>query len=87
LKDVTSSRAVLLHELARPDCGILGPLVNRGPEFTALLADAGHALLLRPGDVILRPNHGLERTAMHSVFHAGGELAYGLSFALREDAP
>jgi len=86
LKDVTSSRSVLLHELAQPDCGILGPLVNRGPEFTALLADAGHAVLLRPGDVILLPNHGLERTAMHSVFHAGGELAYGLSFALREGA-
>jgi hypothetical protein len=76
---------VLLHELARPDCGILGPLVNRGPEVTCMVADAGHAVLLGPGDVLLLPNHGLERTAMHSVFHGGGEIAYGLSFALRED--
>lgn len=87
LKDVASRRAVLLHELGRPDCGVLGPLVNRGPEFTALLADAGHAVLLGPGDVLLLPNHGLERTAMHSVFHAAGEVAYGLSFALREVLP
>ncbi|MEM7305661.1 MAG: hypothetical protein AAF682_03270 [Planctomycetota bacterium] len=85
LTDVASSRAVLLHELAQPGCGLLGPLVDRGPEFTTYLADAGHAVLLSPGDVLLLPNHGLDRTAMHSVFHAGGEIAYGLSFGLREE--
>jgi hypothetical protein len=59
--------------------------VNRGPEFTAWLADAGHAALLGPGDAILLPNHGLRRTAMHSVFCAGEEVAYGLSLAIRSD--
>jgi hypothetical protein len=72
-------------ELARPACGALGPLVNRGPEFTAWLADAGHAAVLRPGDAILLPNHGLSRTAMHSVFCAGDEVAYALSLAIRAD--
>jgi len=59
--------------------------VNRGPEFTAWLADAGHAAILAPGDAILLPNHGLTRTAMHSVFCASDETAYGLSFAIRAD--
>jgi hypothetical protein len=85
LVDVTAARGVLLRELALPGCGALGPLVDRGPEFTALLADAGHAILLSAGDVLLLPNHGLERTAMHSVFHGGGPVAYGLSWGLRED--
>lgn len=72
-------------ELARPGCGALGPLVDRGPEFTAFLADAGHAAVLGPGDAILLPNHGLERTCMHSVFCAGDEVAYSISLAMRPD--
>jgi hypothetical protein len=72
------------RELTRPGCGSLGPLVDRGPEFTALLADAGHGLVLEPGDVLLLPNHGLDRTCMHSVFCASvDEVAYGLSAAVR----
>jgi len=72
------------RELTRPGCGALGRLVDRGPEFTALLADAGHALVLGPGDVLLLPNHGLSRTCMHSVFCASEEeVAYGLSTAVR----
>jgi hypothetical protein len=74
-----------LAELAKPGCGALASLVNRGPEFTAWLADAGHAVLLSPGDAILLPNHGLRRTAMHSVFCAGDEVAYALSLAIRSD--
>lgn len=77
----------IVRELAKPDCGSLGRLVNRGPEFTSFLADAGHAYVLRPGDVLLLPNHGLERTAMHSVFCAGDDPAYGLSTAIRETSP
>jgi hypothetical protein len=79
----------LVTELALPGCGELGPLVNRGPEFTSFLADAGHAWILDPGDAILLPNHGLEhgleRTAMHSVFCAGDETGYALSLAIRPD--
>ncbi len=72
-------------ELARPGCGALGPLVDRGPEFTAFLADAGHGAVLREGDAILLPNHGLEKTCMHSVFCAGDEVAYSISLAMRPD--
>jgi hypothetical protein len=75
----------LLRELARPSCGSLAAFVNRGPEFTAWLADAGHGAILSPGDAILLPNHGLARTAMHSVFCASEEVAYGLSLAIRAD--
>jgi hypothetical protein len=76
-------RRALVAELARPGCGEFGPIVDRGPEFTALLADAGHALVLHEGDVLYLPNHGLSRTAMHSVFNASSEPSYGLSVAIR----
>jgi hypothetical protein len=77
----------LLSELGKPACGFLCGLVNRGPEFTAWLADAGHAALLSPGDAILLPNHGLTRTAMHSVFCASDDTAYAISLAIRADRP
>lgn len=75
----------LLGEISRPGCGELCGLVNRGPEFTSFLADGGHAAVLEAGDVILLPNHGLLLTAMHSVFCADDERAFGLSLALRAD--
>jgi hypothetical protein len=74
-------------ELGKPGCGRLGPLVGRGPEFTALLADAGHAFVLEPGDGIVLPNQGLECTCMHSVFCASQETTYGVSMAVREAQP
>jgi len=74
----------LMRELAKPGCGSLGRLVNRGPEFTTFLADCGHAYILGPGDVLLLPNHGLDRTALHSVFCAGEETGYALSMAVRD---
>lgn len=77
--------AGLRRELALPGQGELGALLNRGPEFTAFLADAGHGWLLRAGDVILLPNHGLESTCMHSVFCASDEATYALSLAIRSN--
>lgn len=73
----------LVRELGLPGCGRLAQLVNQGPEFTGLLADAGHAWVLEPGDAIVLPNAGLRRTAMHSVFCASDAPTYGLSIALR----
>lgn len=78
--------ARLRGELAKPGCGALAALVNRGPEFSGFLADAGHAYLLGPGDGILLPNHGYEATCMHSVFCASPEAGFGLSLALRSSA-
>ena len=75
-----------LEEIARPDCGRFEPIVNRGADFTPLLVDAGHAVVLRPGEALVLPNHGPERTAMHSVFCASEELTYGLSVGIRADA-
>jgi len=77
----------LERELSKPGCGILGALVNRGPEFSSFLADAGHAYVLHPGDVLLLPNHGYSCTAMHSVFCAGEDPGYALSMAIRDIDP
>ncbi len=82
VRNAASTRTTSLTELAAPNCGVLGALVD-APEFTACLIDAGHAVLLRPGDVLLLPNHGLERTAMHSVFCASETPGYALSVGLR----
>jgi hypothetical protein len=71
------------NEIALPGQGALGPLLNRGPEFTSFLADAGHAHVLEAGDVILLPNRGLHATCMHSVFCASEETGYSLSLAIR----
>lgn len=78
-------RGPFLAELALPGCGLFAPVVNRGPEFTCTLADAGHAFFLHPGDALLMPNHGFERTTMHSVFCASPGLTYGLSLAIRDE--
>lgn len=82
---LVKDRERLVSELALPGQGCLGPLVNRGPEFTSFLADAGHAFVLEAGDVILLPNHGPRATCMHSVFCASDETAYSLSLAVRPD--
>ena len=74
---------LVMKTLSEPGCGILGPLVNYGPDFTALCADAGHAFVLAPGDVICLPNHGYSSTCMHSVFCAGDEPGFSLSLAIR----
>lgn len=77
----------LMRELGLPGCGRFAALVNRGPEFTDYLANAGHAAILEAGDVILLPNYGLARTAMHSVFCADDEPTYAISAALRQVRP
>ncbi|MDF1837822.1 MAG: hypothetical protein P1V35_08140 [Planctomycetota bacterium] len=76
----------LRRELGRPGGGELSGLIHAAPEFTALCADAGHAFLLGPGDGLLMPNHGLEKTVMHTVFCASPGPTYAISTALREDA-
>ena len=80
LSDPARARA----ELAAPGGGELGQLIDQGPEFTSLLADAGHGYVLSAGDVILLPNHGFEQTCMHSVFCAGDEAGFSLSLAIRD---
>jgi len=85
LQQLVADDEGLVRELGLPGCGRLAQLVNHGPEFSSLLADAGHALLLHAGDALLLPNHGPELTAMHSVFCAGEETGYSLSLAIRSE--
>lgn len=84
-RDMVDDKERLVSEIGLPGQGRLGPLVNRGPEFTSFLADAGHAYVLSPGDVILLPNRSLRATCMHSVFTASSDTGYSLSLALRPD--
>jgi len=83
LRELVEDPFALADELGRPGQGRLGPLVNRGPEFTALLADLGHGALLRAGDAILLPNSGWRSTALHAVFCAADGPNYALSLGLR----
>ncbi len=83
LKKILKGGRFVYGELEKPGCGRLGRIVNHGPEFTSLLADAGHGFIMRPGDVLVLPNHGLGHTAMHSVWCASENPAYSLSLALR----
>ncbi|QDU83457.1 hypothetical protein Pla163_05560 [Planctomycetes bacterium Pla163] len=83
LETLRHDRFALLEELGLPGQGRLGALVNRGPEFTAFLADLGHAAVLRAGDAILLPNNGWRSTALHSVYCASNASNYALSLGLR----
>ena len=73
-----------LRALARSDAGALRPLVHGCLEFTGFLIDSGHVAVLRPGDAIALPNHGLERTAMHSVYCGSEGPNVGFSIGLRQ---
>jgi hypothetical protein len=68
----------LRAELRQPHGGVLRGLLNRGPEFTSFLADAGHAYLLLPGDVLLLPQHAAEHCAVYSCFGVDELPAHGL---------
>ncbi len=84
-QELVREPALVQRELGLPGAGRFSALVNRGPEFTSFLADAGHAAVLSAGDAIVLPNHGLTHTALHSVFCASDETAYSLSLAIRLD--
>ena len=79
----TRSRAAFEAELAEPGQGRFGALIGH-PEFTAFLADCGHALLVEAGDALVLPSHGLTRCALHSVWCASDGPTYALSAALRQ---
>ncbi len=79
----TLDEAPCMRALARSDAGPLRPLVHGCLEFTGFLIDSGHAAVLRPGDAIALPNHGLDRTAMHSVYCGSAGPNVGFSIGLR----
>ena len=85
LLPILSDEERLREELGQPGCGKFASLVNLGPSFTAWLADSGHACLLKPGDGIMLPNHGVHHTCMHSVFCVSDHTTYAISMAVRLD--
>jgi hypothetical protein len=70
-------------ELRQPGGGALRALLERGPEFTSFLADAGHAYLVLPGDVLLLPRHAAEHRAVYSCFGVDALPALGLWTSLQ----
>lgn len=62
----------------------LEALLNRVPEFSRQLVEAGYAYILQPGDVILLPQQDIEHCCWHSVFCLDDFAGEALSFAVRE---
>ena len=85
LHPIRTDEELLREELGKPGSGKFASLVNLGPSFTAWLADSGHACILRAGDGIMLPNHGVHHTCMHSVFCVSDHTTYGISTAIRLD--
>lgn len=59
-------------------------VLNRVPEFSRQLVEAGYAYILQPGDVILLPQQDIEHCCWHSVFCLDDFAGEALSFAVRE---
>jgi len=80
---VAGDRAALEELLNRPDSGPAEQLLNRTPAFSQQLVEGGHAFILRPGDVILLPQHDAVHCAWHAVYCLDECPGEALSFAIR----
>lgn len=76
-------RARLSQALDDGDHDGLEILLNRCPAFARRLIERGHCYLLRPGDLILLPQHDAVRCAWHAVFCLDDFIGEALSFAVR----
>lgn len=83
LRRLAADRQALAAHLDEAEHELAEALVDREPAFFRQLIEHGHAYVLRPGDVLLLPQHSLDDCVWHSVICLGGEEGEGLSFALR----
>lgn len=83
LLTLAAERARLSQALDDGGDDALEALLNRCPAFTRRLVEHGHCYLLRPGDLILLPQHDAARCAWHSVFCLDEHAGQALSFAVR----
>lgn len=83
LSNIIGERESLARVLDAGDHDALEALLNRCPAFTRQLVEHGHCYLLRPGDLILLPQHDAEHCAWHTVFCLDDFLGEALSFAVR----
>ncbi len=81
--NIIGERESLAQTLDAGDHDALEALLNRCPAFTRQLVEHGHCYLLRPGDLILLPQHDAEHCAWHTVFCLDEFLGEALSFAVR----
>ena len=78
-----ADRMRLSQALDDGDSDALEIVLNRCPAFTRRLIEHGHCYLLRPGDLILLPQHDAARCAWHTVFCLDDYVGEALSFAIR----
>lgn len=78
-----ADRMRLSRALDDGDNDALEILLNRCPAFAQRLVEHGHCYLLRPGDLILLPQHDVARCAWHTVFCLDDFVGEALSFAVR----
>ncbi|MEK7322681.1 MAG: hypothetical protein AABZ84_06345 [Pseudomonadota bacterium] len=83
LLNIVAERASLAQVLDAGDHDALEALLNRCPAFIRQLVEHGHCYLLRPGDLILLPQHDAEHCAWHTVFCLDEFMGEALSFAVR----
>ena len=84
LRKIARQPQALAGYLDDPDHELAEELIDRSPAFFRRLIERGHAHVLRPGDVLLMPQHSLDTCVWHSVMCLGGEPGEGLSFALQK---
>jgi len=80
---MADNRQTLEKYLNQRDNDPLEQLINRTPAFARRLVEHGHAYILRPGDVILLPQHDADHCAWHAVYCLDDEPGEALSFAIR----
>jgi hypothetical protein len=80
---LASNREALADYLHRRDNDPMERLLNCTPAFTRRLIEDGHAFILHPGDMILLPQHDVDRCAWHAVYCLDEVPGEALSFAVR----
>ncbi|WNV05765.1 hypothetical protein RP726_04925 [Candidatus Methylospira mobilis] len=85
LRDLLKDREQFAHYL-EDEHELAEDLMDRHPDFFRYLIDKQYAYILKPGDVLLLPQAGLDTCVWHSVLCLGDETGEALSFALKKAA-
>lgn len=83
---LAESESDLSNYLNNPEHELAEQLIDHNPEFLQQLVEKGYSYILRPGDVLLLPQHSLENCVWHSVMCLGAEIGEGLSFAINSNS-
>ncbi len=85
LEGTAADPAALDRLFDDPEEEALHVALNRSSHLARGLVNSGFGYHLRPGDVLLLPQHDLQQCCWHSVFCLGEVMGEALSFAIRVD--